>query len=148
MVRSSKLKPDPPLFMRNKQLDGMINQMEAYLECWKQFASFINMARAKKFGPEDEAQFLEVKSVITQQLEMILAAFEAPPVSREDIHSLVGNSSSRAMSELNENALRGIESQWHKIFIALQAVVGQLKVQRQQIEGQSMWSGFFAKRKK
>jgi len=134
--------------MRNKKLDGMISQMEAYLECWKQFSNFINLARAKKFGPEDEAQFLEVKSVITQQLEMILAAFEAPPVSREDIHSLVGNSASiRAMSELNENALRGIENQWHKIFISLQAVVGQLKVQQQQIEGQSMWDGLFKKKK-
>lgn len=134
--------------MRNKKLEAMISQMEAYLECWKQFAGFVNLARTKKFGPEDEAQFLEVKSVITQQLEMILASFETPPVSREDIHGLVGNASSiRAMSELNENALRGIESQWHKIFIALQAVVGQLKVQRQQLEGQSVWSGLFAKKK-
>jgi hypothetical protein len=134
--------------MRNKKLEGMINQMEAYLECWKQFANFINLARAKKFGPEDESQFLEVKSVITQQLEMILAAFEVPPVSREDIHGLVGNAASiRAMSELNENALRGIESTWHKIFISLQAVLGQLKVQQQQFEGQSMWAGLFGKKK-
>jgi len=133
--------------MRNKKLDGMIGQMETYLECWKQFSNFINLARAKKFGPEEEAQFLETKSVITQQLEMILAAFEAPPVSRDDIHSLIGNATSiRAMSELNENALRGLESQWHKIFIALQAILGQLKVQQKQLEDQPRWS-FFGKKK-
>lgn len=134
--------------MRNRKLDGMISQMEAYLECWKQFSNFINLARAKRFGPEEEAQFLEVKSVMTQQLEMILAAFETPPVNREDIHSLIGNASSiRSLSELNENALRGLENQWHKIFIALQAVLGQLKVQQKQLEGQSVWSGLFGKKK-
>jgi hypothetical protein len=134
--------------MRNKKLDTMISQMEAYLECWKQFSNFLNLARARRFGPEEEAQFLEVKSVMTQQLEMILAAFEAPPVSREDIHSLIGGASSiRGLSELNENALRNLENQWHKIFIALQAVLGQLKVQQKQLEGESRWSGLFGKKK-
>jgi hypothetical protein len=150
MVRNGSRKSfrTNPIFMHDKKLDGMIAQMEAYLECWKQFSNFINLARAKKFGPEEESQFLEVKSVITQQLEMILAAFEVPPVSREDIHSLVGNSASiRAMSELNENALRGLENQWHKIFISLQAVLGQLKVQQKNLEGQSSWSKLFGKKK-
>lgn len=135
--------------MRDKKLDSMISQMEAYLECWKQFSNFLNMARAKRYGPEEEAQFLEVKSVMTQQLEMILAAFEAPPVSREDIHALIGNASSiRSLSELNENSLRNLESQWHKIFIALQAVLGQLKVQQKKLEGESRWGGLFGKKSK
>jgi len=131
-----------------KKIEKIILQMEAYLECWKQFSNFVNLARAKKFSPEDEAQFLEVKSVITQQLEMVLSFFAAPPVNREDIHALMGNASSiRVMSEMNENALRNLESQWHKIFISLQAVLGQLKVQQKEVEGQSFWSSLFAKKK-
>jgi hypothetical protein len=134
--------------MRNKKLDAMVGQMESYLECWKQFSNFLNLARSKKFGLEEEGQFLEVKSVITQQLEMILASFETAPVDRAEIHNLMGNASSiRALSEMNDNALRGMESQWHRIFISLQAVLGQLKVQQKDLEGQSRWSGFFGKKK-
>jgi len=28
--------------------------MENYLECWKQFNRYTNLARGKKFSPEDE----------------------------------------------------------------------------------------------
>ena len=42
-----------------------------YLECWKQFNYFVNLARSKKFSAEDENQFLEVKAVIVQELELI-----------------------------------------------------------------------------
>ena len=36
--------------MRNKKLDRVIQQMENYLECWKQFNQFVILARGKKFG--------------------------------------------------------------------------------------------------
>src|SRR4051812_35648635 len=58
----------------NKKLEQLITQMENYLECWKQFNGFVNLARTKKFGGEDENQFLEIKSVIVQELELILAS--------------------------------------------------------------------------
>jgi hypothetical protein len=60
--------------MQKKQLDHLVHQMENYLECWKQFNQFVNVARAKKFGPEDESQFLETKSVLVQELELIFAS--------------------------------------------------------------------------
>ena len=54
--------------MSNKKMDALLQQMENYLECWKQFNQFVNLARTKKFNPEDEIQFLEVKSVLTSTL--------------------------------------------------------------------------------
>jgi len=36
--------------MSNKKMDSLIQQMENYLECWKQFNYFVNLARTKKFG--------------------------------------------------------------------------------------------------
>ena len=39
--------------MRDKKLDQLIQQLETFLECWKQFNRFINLTRARKFGPED-----------------------------------------------------------------------------------------------
>src|SRR3989475_7352966 len=132
--------------MRNKKLDQLIDQMENYLECWKQFNHFLNLARAKKFSPEDDAQFLEIKSIIVQELELILSSVEVSAPTKEEVHALVGNAPSlRYLSEMSEGALRNLENQWHKIYIGWHAILGQLKVKQRQEEPQS---GFFGRKKK
>ena len=47
--------------MSNTNVEQLILRMESYLECWKQFNTFMSMARSKKFSQEDENQFLEIK---------------------------------------------------------------------------------------
>ena len=117
-----------------KKLETLITQMENYLECWKQFNGFVNVARTKKFSAEDENQFLEIKSVIVQELELILACVEVGSPTKEEVHTLIGNAPSlRYLSEMNEGALRNVESQWHKIYIGWHSILGQLKV-RQNVE--------------
>lgn len=122
-------------------MEQLILRMESYLECWKQFNTFMSMARSKKFGQEDENQFLEIKSVITQELELILSSIDCGPISREDVHSLISSGPSiRFLSEMNENALRNVETHWHKLFIGLQSILGQLKVKQQQNQSKSWFS--------
>ena len=53
----------------------------------------------------------------------------------------------RYISEQNENALRHLENDWHKIFIGWQSILGQLKVQQRQSEPKSIWSGIFGGKK-
>lgn len=128
----------------SKKLDELVAQMENYLECWKQFNYFLNLARVKKFGPDEENQFLEVKSVIVQELELIYAAMEFAAPTKEEVHALIGAAPSiRYLSELTDGALRGVENQWHKIYIAFQALLGQLKVKQREIEGESKLSSIF-----
>jgi hypothetical protein len=125
--------------MRNKKLDNLVLQLENYCECWKQFSRYLGAARAKKFDQEDEHQFLDMKGLITQELEIIMSAIECPFPTRDDVHALLGSAPSiRYLSELNEGALRGLENQWHKIYIAWQSNLGQLKVQQRKVEAQSM----------
>lgn len=132
--------------MSARKLGELIRQMENYLECWKQFNHYVTLARAKKFEPEDEAQFLEVKSVLTQELELILASIETQNPSKEEILSLIsGAPSIRYLSEASENQLRGIENQWHKIYIAWQSLLGQLKVQHRQTEKKGLFGSLFKK---
>jgi len=115
--------------------------MESYLECWKQFNHYLGLARFKKFTLDDENQFMEIKSVITQELELILATIEGGQVTRDDVHSLLTSvPSMRYLSESNENVLRGIENQWHKLYISWQSILGQMKVRQKQMENK----GFFA----
>jgi len=134
--------------MQEKKMDQLIQQLENYTECWKQFNYFVNLARTKKFGSEDEGQFLEIKTVIVQQLEMILAAIEAGTPSKDEVLGLIGNAPSlRFLGEMNDSALRNLESQWHKLYIGWHSVLGQLKVQRQTLEGKSLFSSMFEKKK-
>jgi hypothetical protein len=132
--------------MQTQKIEPLIHQMENYLECWKQFNQFVNLARAKKFSPEDDIQFLEIKSVLVQELELILSSVEVPSPTREEIHTLIGNAPSlRYLSEMNEGSLRSLENQWHKIYIGWHAIQGQLKVRQRQTTTRSGLASMFTR---
>jgi hypothetical protein len=134
--------------MRNKKLDALVLQMENYSECWKHFSHYLNAARAAKFDQDDEAQFLELKSLIVQELELITASVEFQSPRKDDVLNLLGNAPSmRFLSEQSEGALRTLENHWHKIYIAWQSNLGQLKVQQRQLESQSLLSNILSFRK-
>jgi hypothetical protein len=134
--------------MKNKKLDGLIQQMENYLECWKQFNHFIGLARTKKAGDEDDTHFLEIKSIIIQELELILAAIQVGYPTKEEVHALIGNASSlRYLSQLNDGALSNVEAQWHKIYIGWHSIVGQLKVRQRSEDSKSAFSSLLGKKK-
>ncbi len=135
--------------MQTKKLDQLINQVENYLECWKQFNRFVTLGRNKKFSPEDDLQFLEVKSLLVQELELILASVDVSSPSKDDVHQLVGGAPSlRYLSELNADGLRNLENQWHRIYIGWHAILGQLKVQQNSEQTKSGFSSLFGSRKK
>jgi len=132
--------------MQQKQMHQLIQQLENYTECWKQFNHFVNVARGKKFTHEEESEFLEVKSVIVQQMEMVLASIEAGSPSKEEVLTLIGSAPSlRYLSEMNDAALRNIESQWHKLYIGWHSVLGQLKVHQRNQAAKSFLAQFLEK---
>jgi hypothetical protein len=133
--------------MQTNRMSQLIQQLENYTECWKQFIHFVNVARGKKFSPEDESQFLETKTVIIQQLELILSSIEAGTPTKEEVITLVGSAPSlRYLGEMNDSALRNIESQWHKLYIGWHSVLGQLKVRRNDNESKSFFSTLLEKK--
>jgi len=133
----------------NKKVETLISRLENHLECWKQFNQFVTLARSKKFSNEDEHEFLEVKSVLVQELELILSSVEVTNPSRTEVHDLVGNAPSlRYLSEMNEGVLRNLENQWHKIYIGWHAVLGQLKVRQGEDDSKGGLGGMFSKKEK
>ena len=128
--------------MTPKEINQLVVQIETHIECWKQFNHFIGLARAKKFGAADDNHFLEIKSIIVQELELIYASVEVQSPTREEIHALIGNAPSlRYLSEQGEGGLRSLESQWHKIYIGWHAILGQLKVKQRNAENKTFWGG-------
>jgi len=98
-------------------------RIEAHIECWKQFNHFALAARAKKFGPEDESHFLELKKIIAQDAEMIFSAIADKPSAKSEITALLGRAPSlRHLSE--------IEEAWHNIYIGCHATLGKLKAKK------------------
>ena len=127
--------------MSTKEINHLVTQIETHIECWKQFNQFISLARAKKFGPADDNHFLEIKSIIVQELELIYSSVEIQSPTREEIHALVGSAPSlRYLSEMSEGAMRGLETQWHKVYIGWHAILGQLKVKQRSVETKSFWN--------
>jgi hypothetical protein len=131
--------------MDRKKVEELIGQIDNYLECWKQFNRFLGVGRSKKFGQDDESQFLELKAQLAQQLEIILASVERSALSREEVLQLMESVPSlRYLGEQGDGLHRTLESQWHKIYIAGQSILGQLKVQQQTVEPKrSLWSKLF-----
>ena len=128
--------------MTTKDINQLVTQIETHIECWKQFNQFIASARAKKFGPADDNHFLEIKSIIVQELELIYASIEVQSPTREEINHLITNAPSlRFLSEMSEGGLRGLETQWHKIYIGWHSILGQLKVKQRAVEQKTFWGG-------
>ena len=125
-------------------LTQLIEHMESYVETWKQFNHYVGVARSKNVDEDDEVHFLEIKSVIAQELELLSASIDFTSPSRDEIHKiLIAVPSLQALCDQGDGPIKNIEMQWHKIFIGIQALLGQLKVQAQKApEKKKGWSLF------
>ena len=129
--------------MSLKRHDPLIARIETHIECWKQFNYFVNVARAKKFGPEDESHFLELKRIIPQDSEMIFASIEVQSPIRQEIVALIDRAPSlHRLSEMGAGDLHGLENDWHKIYIGWHSILGQLKIKQRNGE-----TSFFGRKK-
>ena len=144
------LQPDSPATnlvtlpaMSRTNLEEFIHYLETYIECWKQFNYYVNLARAGNYTNADEGQFLEVKSLITQGLEAVLAAVEQGAPRKDEVMTLVtGAPSIRYLAE-HENSIATVEAQWHKAYLTMQSLLGRLKVQQQKQDGEWSWGSLF-----
>src|SRR2546426_2034429 len=110
-----------------------IHLVENYVACWKHLNHFLTLARSKKFEADDEQEFLELKSVLAQQLEIVIATAQPKYPTREEAHKLLSDvPSMRYLSDVGEDVIRNAEGRWHRIYIGWQSILGQLKVKQQQ----------------
>src|SRR5437870_1034551 len=137
-MTSSTIQHDSPLGQKMahespsvSRLDpgDIVVRVENHLESWRQIMHFIGLARGKKFDSADEDQFLELKGVIVQELEMILASIQCSSPLKDEVHAMMNNAPSlRYRGQLPDGALGNVEHQWHLIYIGWHAALGRLKV--------------------
>ena len=87
-------------------------------------------------------QFLELKSVIAQGLEAIIASTEKGGPKKEEVHHLFAQAPSLRYLADGPDSIPAVEGAWHKIYLGLQSLLGQLKVQQNKVEKGSGWSLF------
>jgi hypothetical protein len=123
--------------------DDIVVWIENHLESWRQIPHYIGIARGKTFDTAEEDQFLELKGVIVQELEMILASGECNWPTKDDVHEMMNNIPSlRYISQLNDGALGYVEHQWHLIYLRWHATLGQLKVKYKELEARNSKTAF------
>ena len=116
--------------MDKRRLDELLAHLETHLECWRQFNGFVMKGKDGDFDATDEAEFLEIKSSLVQQLEVIRNYIEEGGPNRDAIHLLIGSAPSiAAVGQMGDTGQRSLESNWHQIFVAWQTVLGQIKAQ-------------------
>jgi len=121
--------------MRDRNLERNVQRVDEFVERWKQFSQFLDRGfQGQDFKPEEEAAFLDVKSRIAQEHEVLMTTLGSA-VDRDDkalrlLHALP---SLQAFKEMNEAMARRIASEWHDTFISFQALLGRLRGRQAQL---------------
>jgi hypothetical protein len=123
--------------MRDRNLERNIQRIESLVERWKQLSVFLDRGfKGEGFSGDEEAAFLDLKSAIAQEHEMLMTTLGSQ-AERDDKALRLLNSvpSLQAFKELPEGMARKIASEWHSTFISMQALLGRLKGRRAQLAG-------------
>src|SRR5580700_10441286 len=122
--------------MRDRNLEKNIRRVEAFVESWKQLSQFLDRGfKGDQFTGEEEAAFLELKSEITQEHELMKVTL-ATEAERDDRALRLLNSvpSLSAFKELPEGMAKKIATEWHSTYLGLQALLGRLRGRQAQLQ--------------
>lgn len=127
--------------MNHHSVDDFILYLETYNECWKQFQQYLQRARKGSPSPEEEGQFLEIKSLIVQGLEAIVEAVgeESGASIRKEATELIEKATSLHYLAENSKECTTLEREWHSTFLGLQSILGKYKVRQQKQLGDWDW---------
>lgn len=123
--------------MRDRNLEKNIERVEAFVERWKELSQFLDRGfKGESFADNEEAAFLELKSAIAQEHELLMTTLNSE-ASRDDRALRLLNivTSMQGFKELPEAMAKKVANEWHSEFISLQALLGRLKGRRAQLAG-------------
>jgi|YelNatPaOPRAMG01_1025707.scaffolds.fasta_scaffold05371_3 hypothetical protein len=121
--------------MRDKNLERNIQELEEFIELWKRLSAYLDRGfNQQNFTGEEEQAFLELKSQIARQHEMLMTML-GNVAERDDKALRLLNTlpSLQAFKELPEGMARKVAGEWHGTFMGLQAMLGRLAGRREQL---------------
>ena len=125
--------------MRDRNLEKNIQRVEAFIESWRQLSQFLDRGfKGESFGGEEEVAFLELKSCIAQEHELLVVTLGSE-TERDDraLRMLNSVSSLAAFKELPEGMSKKLATEWHSTYLGLQALLGRLRGRQAQLKSVS-----------
>ncbi|HUJ72548.1 MAG TPA: hypothetical protein VLZ30_09905 [Verrucomicrobiae bacterium] len=125
--------------MRDRNLEKNIRRVEAFVDSWKQLSQFLDRGfKGDPFAAEEEAAFLELKSRIAQDYELLMVTL-ASEADRDDRALRMLNSvpSLSAFKGLPEGMSKKLATEWHSTYLGLQALLGRLRGRQAQLQSVS-----------
>ncbi len=121
--------------MRDRSLEKNIQRVEQFVERWKQLSLFLDRGfQGRDFKAEEEAAFLELKSAIAQEHEMLMAALGGAVENDDKALRLINTVPSlQSFKDLNEPMVKKLAIEWHNTYISYQALLGRLKGRKAQL---------------
>ena len=125
--------------MRDRNLERNIQRTEAFVERWKELSQFLDRGfKGAEFKNEEEVAFLELKSRIAQEHELLTVTL-GPEAERDDRGLRMLNSvpSLSAFKDLPEGMSKKLANDWHTTYMGLQTLLGRLRGRQAQLAGVS-----------
>ncbi|HUI07755.1 MAG TPA: hypothetical protein VL486_12200 [Verrucomicrobiae bacterium] len=121
--------------MRDRNLERNVQRVEAFVDRWKELSQFLDRGfKGGEFKNEEEAAFLELKSRIAQEHELLTVTL-GPEAERDDRGLRLLNSvpSLSAFKDLPEGMSKKLATEWHTTYMGLQALLGRLRGRQAQL---------------
>ena len=125
--------------MRDRNLEKNIQRIEAFVERWRELSQFLDRGfKGDQFKGEEERAFLDLKSQIAQEHEMLMVTLGSE-AERDDRALRLLNSvpSLSSFKDLPEGMSKKIANEWHNAYLARQALLGRLRGRQVQLRGVS-----------
>jgi hypothetical protein len=122
--------------MRDRNLDKNILRVEAFLERWKELSKFLEHGLGnQELTAEEEGAFLQLKSLIAQEHQVLMTTLGSAAGDRDDkpLRLLNIAPSLQALRDLPEGMPKKITTDWHNIYLSLQALLGRLRGRQTQL---------------
>ena len=121
--------------MRDRRLDKNIARVENFIDQWKQLSHFLDRGfQGDSFTDEEESAFLELKSKIAQEHELLMTTLGSESERTDRALRLLNIVPSlQSIGELEDGANRRLTTEWHTTYLSLQALLGRLKGRRLQL---------------
>jgi hypothetical protein len=126
--------------MRDRNLDKNIKRVEGFLERWKELSKFLERGlQGQDFTNEEESEFLQLKSTIAQEHQVLMTTLGSMVSERDDkpLRLLNVAPSLQSLRELPEAMAKKTTADWHNIYLSLQALLGRLRGRQAQLAGVS-----------
>jgi len=121
--------------MRDRNLERNIQRIEQFVERWKELSQFLDRGfKGDQFAAAEEAAFLDLKSRIAQEHELLMVTLGSE-VERDDRALRLLNSvpSLSSFKDLAEGMSKKIANEWHNTYLAQQALLGRLRGRQAQL---------------